>query len=218
MKPDYQCYYLQMMREDTNVSNATQESVEKTWQRINCNDGLACQAAVVTPPDFCPNQQEAGGRGGGGGSTGGSGGGSAGGSAAGSAGGSAGGSVGGSVGGTAGSSVIGGSAGSAKGSRKKRQISGGRRGGGGSRVPGTGGEPDSPPDGGPPSGPHPQTPNADANAYAEFLVKYMDLDDDTRRNIGHKVPRLIMIHRLQVKLKEDENISKLTTTLMQAGA
>lgn len=39
----------------------------------------------------------------------------------------------------------------------------------------------------PPPPPSPQTANADANAYAKFLVKYMELDDITRQNIGHQV-------------------------------
>ena len=35
--------------------------------------------------------------------------------------------------------------------------------------------------------PEQETPNADANAYAKFLVKYMALGKETRFNIGHKV-------------------------------
>ena len=54
----------------------------------------------------------------------------------------------------------------------------------GSRAP-AGSDTGAPPEGA--AGPHLQTPNADANAYAEFLVKYMALDDQTRRNIGHNV-------------------------------
>ena len=43
----------------------------------------------------------------------------------------------------------------------------------------------------PADGPSPQTANADANAYAKFLVKYMELDDITRQNIGHQVSIMI---------------------------
>ena len=44
--------------------------------------------------------------------------------------------------------------------------------------------------GAPAEGPSAPTANADANAYAKFLVKYMELDDITRQNIGHQVSRI----------------------------
>ena len=234
-----------MMREDPNISNSTQEWVNSTWHRINCNTDLACEVAGVTPPDVCPNQGEGevggggggvegggGGGGGGGRGGGGSGGSSTGGLTGGLTGGSIGGSTGGTAGGSSGSNIGSGvesalGTGLSKGTRKKRQTSGGRRRDGsggslGSGAPGPGGAPagpDSGPEGA--AGPHPPTPNADANAYAEFLVKYMALDDDTRRNIGHKVLHTANNYTplSSYNIKEDQNTSKLTaTTLLHDGA
>ena len=67
--------------------------------------------------------------------------------------------------------------------RTKRST---KRGQGGGPVLGTAGQAPAPAPLGPP------TPNADANAYAKFLVKYMALDSKTRRRIEHQVLFIIV--------------------------
>ena len=160
-----------MMKEDSSVSNTTQEMVNATWDRINCTIDDACDeqlVQMVTPPDICVGGAESNDN------------------SFGTNNNNVGANINtvGASNSNNGNSNIGANKNNNNknaGLRRKRETR--RREGGivGSQTQ----EPTSGP-GAPVQELH-ATPNADANAYAKFLIKYMDLDQDTRERIGHQV-------------------------------